>query len=87
MLTALEKRLLKKSPADRKYIVGNKSPTIADFALTSFAFNVCFNPLSYAHPKLTEILTLYPLTSAYFHSLGSLPRISDHLSTRFASPM
>ena len=45
-IEALNKRILKKEAKQRKYIVGDKGPTIADFVLTAWAYSHYLNPES-----------------------------------------
>jgi hypothetical protein len=50
-VAAIQKRLLKKDTMDRNYIVGDKSPSIADFALTAWAYSSYLNPENSNRPK------------------------------------
>ena len=86
-VAAIQKRLLKKDAKDRKYIVGDKSPTIADFALTAWAYNAYLNPESPFQARMAEVVDRFPELAAYFKGLGTLPGVKEHLETRFKSAM
>ena len=82
-VAAIQKRLLKKDTKDRKYIVGDKSPSIADFALTAWAYGAYLNPESPYQAKVAVVVDRFPELAAYFKGLGSLQGVKEHLETRF----
>ena len=86
-IAAIQKRLLKKDTKDRKYIVGDKSPSIADFALTAWAYGAYLNPESPFQTKMAEVIDRFPEVVAYFKGLGTLKGVKEHLETRFKASM
>lgn len=84
-VAAIQKRLLKKDAKDRKYIVGDKSPSIADFAMTSWAYNGYLNPESPFKTQMAEVVDRFPEVATYFKGLGTLKGVKEHLETRFNS--
>ena len=86
-LEAVQKRLNKKDPKERKYIVGDKNPSIADFAITAWAYGAYLNPESAFHTQTAEVVDRFPEVAIYFKGLGEIKGVKEHLANRFKSAM